>query len=367
VICGALWYAVGLEAASRTSANYSVIVETADSGGGQSTSGSYSSTCSLGGIGGVVSVGAPRETLRVGYAGELFEVKSLTATATPAMVAEGSTTQLAGVATLDDGTTAGLGGADIQWKLVSGTLSSINSSGLATAGLVYTNEVAAIWAGYLGGSNTISLVVVDSDQDNYGSYANDGLPDWWQIAHFGFSNTNAAPGADPDHDGQNNLMEFIAGTDPTSASSVFTLLITNVAGQITHKNLSFGPCLPGRDYTVEFCTNLASGAFAVLTGGAETDNGSERTVTDLNANQLQKFYRVKIGLSDPLLLSPTRQAGGFSFTVQTAAGFNYLVEYKDNLRDTAWLPLQWVLGDGQVHTVMDNTASGPTRFYRVRR
>jgi hypothetical protein len=162
-------------------------------------------------------------------------------------------------------------------------------------------------------------------------------------------------------------MEFIEGTDPMSGSSVFTLRIANVAGQITHKNLSFGPCVPGRDYTVEFRTNPASGTFAVLPGGTEADNGSERTLTDLNANQFQKFYRVKIGLSDPRLSSPTRQPGGFSFTLQTSAGFNYLVEYKDNLRDTAWLPLQWVLGDGQVHTVMDNTASGPTRFYRVRR
>lgn len=47
----------------------------------------------------------------------------------------------------------------------------------------------------------------------------------WQILWFGsYTHPDAAPGADPDFDGQTNNDEFLAGTDPTSAASVVTLV-----------------------------------------------------------------------------------------------------------------------------------------------
>jgi PKD repeat protein len=52
----------------------------------------------------------------------------------------------------------------------------------------------------------------------------------WQIQYFGSTNNpSAAPGADPDGDGQNNLAEFLAGTNPTNSAS--GLRITSVAKQ----------------------------------------------------------------------------------------------------------------------------------------
>lgn len=52
----------------------------------------------------------------------------------------------------------------------------------------------------------------------------------WQVQYFG-STTNpaAAANADPDGDGQNNLAEFLAGTNPTNSAS--GLRITSVAAQ----------------------------------------------------------------------------------------------------------------------------------------
>jgi DNA/RNA endonuclease G (NUC1)/PKD repeat protein len=52
----------------------------------------------------------------------------------------------------------------------------------------------------------------------------------WQVMYFG-STTNpaAAANADPDGDGQDNMAEFLAGTDPTSAASA--LRITSISKQ----------------------------------------------------------------------------------------------------------------------------------------
>jgi hypothetical protein len=59
----------------------------------------------------------------------------------------------------------------------------------------------------------------------------DGLPDAWQIHYFGsITSPDARPDADPDHDGMNNLQEYLAGTDPTDPNSMFKLsTVTQIA------------------------------------------------------------------------------------------------------------------------------------------
>ena len=55
----------------------------------------------------------------------------------------------------------------------------------------------------------VQLVFSDSDRD--------GLPDSWEIEHFG--GNSSTPDADDDHDGLNNREEYLAGTDPKSSES----------------------------------------------------------------------------------------------------------------------------------------------------
>ena len=50
----------------------------------------------------------------------------------------------------------------------------------------------------------------------------DGIPDWWETAHFG-SPAACGAGDDPDGDGYSNREEWLQGTDPDDASSFFAL------------------------------------------------------------------------------------------------------------------------------------------------
>ena len=68
--------------------------------------------------------------------------------------------------------------------------------------------------------------MIDSNPDNHGSYAGDGIPDSWQAQYFELNNPNAAPNKDVDGTGQNNLFKYVAGLDPTNPTSVFRLKIT---------------------------------------------------------------------------------------------------------------------------------------------
>jgi len=251
---------------------------------------------SVGGFGGISST--TPDTAKHGYIGQLYDVVGVSVTGTPDTVNETATSQLTGAAVLDDDTLLALSSSEIAWGTAVYPLASIDGNGLATASAVYATTNATFTGSYQGGSGSGLLTVIDSISDNYGAYAGDGLPDWWQVQYFGQPpNPNAAPTADIDGTGQNNLFKYTAGLDPTNRASVFVLKIANVNGQPTQKDLLFNPVASGRTYTTQFRTNLVSGSWATLgTIGGPTTNINEVTVTDTNAVESQKFYRISISL-----------------------------------------------------------------------
>lgn len=84
------------------------------------------------------------------------------------------------------------------------------------------------------------------------------------------------------------------GTIPTETLSRFRVRIEKVTGQPAHRNVIFSPRHAGRSYSVWYDTAIDSGTFSLLTGTTTSDNGAERTVTDLNATNALRFYRVQI-------------------------------------------------------------------------
>jgi uncharacterized delta-60 repeat protein len=118
----------------------------------------------------------------------------------------------------------------------------------------------------------------------------------WRRTHFGdWSNTgDAADSADPDGDGHANHFEFVAGLVPNSAASRFQLRVAPVNGQPTQKALVFGPVQAGRSYVVKYKNALTEATWTTLTNIATSDNGNERTVTDLLTTSTPRYYRVEI-------------------------------------------------------------------------
>ena len=80
---------------------------------------------------------------------------------------------------------------------------------------------------------------------------NDGLPDWWEMQHFGLV-TAASEETDNDLDGMSDLEEFLTGTDPRSAADSFIGRVMSDDGTVT---LTW-PSKAGRIYTIETSPDL---------------------------------------------------------------------------------------------------------------
>ncbi len=140
-----------------------------------------------------------------------------------------------------------------------------------------------------------------SDYHDLRDSIGDGIPNWWRGKYFGGSGTTtngqSCTLCDADGTGQNNLFKYTAGLDPTNPAAVFVLTVASVSGQPNQENLIYNPIAAGRTYTVESRTNLVTDNYAALAGlTSPLTNVNQVTVTDLNATQAQKFYRIHISL-----------------------------------------------------------------------
>lgn len=118
-----------------------------------------------------------------------------------------------------------------------------------------------------------------------------GLPDWWEFRYFGHL-TGTDPNADPDHDGMNNLAEWIAGTNPTNAASVLRLTLVS-ATNANNVVLSW-PSVAGKNYWLARSTNLLTG-FNSIVGTNVAATAPTNVLTDtavLPGNT--RFYRVGV-------------------------------------------------------------------------
>lgn len=118
----------------------------------------------------------------------------------------------------------------------------------------------------------VDLVIDDDDED--------GLPDSWEIAHFG--NLTQTPNGDKDGDGSSNSAEYRLGLNPNNGSSAFRAVVSG-------HTLTW-PSANGVVFTVKRSLNLNGDwqTIGTVTGGA----GSTASFTDTSSFS-KAFYKVE--------------------------------------------------------------------------
>ncbi|MEO5741417.1 MAG: hypothetical protein ABIS29_12560 [Vicinamibacterales bacterium] len=286
--------AAAAHAGPRTSASYTIATDTVDAGGKRANSASYTNDGSAGVVSAEPDLTPGTYVTSGGYVAELNEVIGLTLSAAQPSVNEGASVQLGAWQLLDDATYVAVNAVAITWGAAVSPIASIDASGLATAEVIYQDTPASVQGSYGGFSHSLDLSVRNVALDDFGMYAADGIDDSWQVQYFGRDNPRAGANEDPDGDGETNLFEYTAGLIPTDSSSVFRLRLEPVPGEPGQKYLIFSPRLSGRTYVIEALLDLLDGTWQPISSTFETDNGSERTVTDVSAASARKYYRVKI-------------------------------------------------------------------------
>jgi len=93
--------------------------------------------------------------------------------------------------------------------------------------------------------------------------------------------------ADPDHDGQTNLQEYLAGTNPNDASSNFKLKVSNNAGLITLQFLA----VSNRTYSVLYKDTLNDPTWLRYSDIPALSSNRVESVLDAAAGD-GRFYRL---------------------------------------------------------------------------
>jgi len=302
-------------AQAATSANYTLEPAVVDNGGLSTSSTNYQADSSAGPGG---ALNSQQYSDRTGFAGQLNDIvpTSIIITSPTLTVDEGSTSQLGVSLVFDDQSTLELAPESVTWSVVSGPISSISNTGLIAGEAVYQNSPAIVRAVSKEFSIEQEITVCNIEGDNFGTYANDGIPDVWQVQYFGVPpKAMAAPSADPDGDGYNNLQAFAFGMNPVQGKpspvtwigtmqvnpGVPTQLITNKNGVFTFRAVY----ARRKDYesvhliyTVEFSGDLITWKASTATPTVLADDWRMQVVSVPYpfsvAGKKARYFRVKV-------------------------------------------------------------------------
>ena len=166
---------------------------------------------------------------------------------------------------------------------VLGAFANVPSGGTLTT----TDGYARFTVLYAGESavRLTDLVIVDTDAD--------GLPNWWED-QFGLSKTNAADSTlDLDGDGASNLNEFLSGTKPNDAASVFRITALQPEGgdlRVTWTTVG------GRRYVVQTNGDVSNGFadFSPLIPAPGIGESVTNFVAPNATTNGPRYYRVRL-------------------------------------------------------------------------
>ncbi|MGL4399611.1 MAG: putative Ig domain-containing protein [Luteolibacter sp.] len=117
--------------------------------------------------------------------------------------------------------------------------------------------------------------------------------DMWRLANFQTTSNagTAADNEDPDNDGQANIAEYAAGTDPKDPSDLFNIL-TSTRNGTTFTVTAHGKS--SRIYVLERRVSLNTGLWSATESMGPLANDGPVVLTDFNSNGTSTFYRLRV-------------------------------------------------------------------------
>ena len=149
-------------------------------------------------------------------------------------------------------------GGPVDWTYYSTHHFNESSQGVWT--IMISDEMTSLFGNVTHSELIISGVAI-TDQDK------DGLDDNWELQHFG--HLASGPAEDADFDGDSNMYEHLAGTDPLADTEPFSLDVVRWNADFVRLGW---PSMPGRSYDILGKTNVTV-PFNVLTnvpGGVDS-------------------------------------------------------------------------------------------------
>jgi hypothetical protein len=172
-------------------------------------------------------------------------------------------------------------GLSYQWRFNGTNLPAASADLLVMSKATAANEGAydVVLANSFGSvTSSPAMLWIDTDDD--------GLPDSWEIAHFG--NLSQTATGDFDHDGISNLQEFIDGSNPADgASAVFRLTVSQDGGTVQVFPL-LDTYTNGQTVTLT-AIPIAPETFHLWTGDILTQSNSTTVVMNANKTVFAHF------------------------------------------------------------------------------
>jgi hypothetical protein len=144
---------------------------------------------------------------------------------------------------------------------------------------------AATSQGLSATSNSFDVVAPPPDSDG------DGMPNAWETSN-GLSTSVNDAAADKDTDGQSNLAEYRAGTNPGDSRSALKIL--SAAAALDGRISIAWAAVPGRAYRVMRSASLTNWAEVPGTRRIATGAIESVTFTDPAPGSLRAFFRVEL-------------------------------------------------------------------------
>jgi hypothetical protein len=175
-------------------------------------------------------------------------------------------------------------GANIGWI-------NFASNGAPTVDMVTGRMHGSVWSancGWISLSNATAYVQTDTISP--GALDTNGLPAAWELMYFGRTGLN--PNADPTGKGMTIAQDYLAGTNPNSASSLLAIMHESFSPKGTNITMTW-ETVPTRYYYIEEAASLGPTNWTTNSMGLISPQGSNTTVTFKETGAAVRFYQIQ--------------------------------------------------------------------------